>query len=100
MITNDVFLSTLTYLYGSTAIIAGAAYLPQILKLIKAKDRSHSNSITTWLIWVFTSTISLLYAIIVLDDPPFIFVALANTAGCTTIFALIVYNRYYRFKDE
>lgn len=100
MITNDIFLSSLTYLYGSTAIIAGAGYLPQIIKLIRTKDKSLSNSITTWMIWTFTSTVSFLYAIIILKDPPFILVALANMAGCSIIFILVIYNRYFRFRNE
>ncbi len=94
------FETTITWLYQGTAIVTCFAYLPQIIKLIYAKDQTRAISLTTWITWTITSLIALLYSIYVTDDAPFILMASVNLTGCGIITLLAINNRYFRFKDN
>jgi hypothetical protein len=83
------------FLYQGVAIIGGIGYLPQIYKLIISKGISKDISIVTWLIWLSTWIISLLYGILFLDDWRFCLVASVNIAGHLAIIGLTLYNRTF-----
>ena len=93
-----MLLTILPYLYASIALVAIAGYLPQIYKLARSHGDSGDISLLTWLIWLSTWLISLLYGMLILHDVRFCLVAAVNIAGHVAIIGLTFYNRHYRNK--
>ncbi len=81
------------FLYPAVAFVSTIGYIPQIIKLARAKTRVEGISLQSWLTWTATSSISLGYGIFHFKDLMFcmaVGVALASTA---TVAALIWRNR-------
>jgi len=89
--------TALILLFSGNALISLAAYLPQIYRLCIANTRAESISLSSWLMWFYTSVVGLLYGIFILKDALFIMVESVGLACVTTVLTLVVYNRYYRF---
>ncbi|OQW53775.1 MAG: hypothetical protein A4S14_15565 [Proteobacteria bacterium SG_bin9] len=91
------FTTILTYLLGLNGVISICAYTPQIYKLITSTGRSEAVSIMSWLLWLWTGTVALCYAIFVLKDIPLIIVDTIGFIGVVAVLGLTIWNRYYRF---
>lgn len=87
----------ITFLYSAVGVATLIGYIPQIIQLVRVKTKRHMVSIPSWSLWTITSLISLLYAIVVIQDLIFSAVSLVNFAGCFTITGLEIYNRTRRF---
>jgi len=81
-------------LYTATGLIIAIGYIPQTLKLLRTKSTCHDISILTWVIWDYTTIISLLYSMFELNDPKLIAVNAVHTFFITLIIAITLYKRY------
>lgn len=95
---ENIFFTSLPYLYQSVAVIGAIGYLPQIYTLAKAQDDCHDISLATWFIWISTWIISFLYGVFFLNDWRFLMIAGVNITGHIVVIGLTVYNRFYKFK--
>jgi hypothetical protein len=87
----------LTMLLGLNGAISIAAYAPQIYKLVISTGRSEAISIASWLLWLWTNTVSVLYATFVLKNLPLMIVDSIGLLGVVVVLALTLWNRHYRF---
>jgi len=92
-------MSIIDFLYSGIAVIAIIGYTPQIIKLWQSDNDSKDVSILTWLIWMGTWVISLLYGIFELEDLKFCIVAVINLFGHSAVIGLTLRNRN-RFKSS
>lgn len=92
------FMAILPDMYTASAAVITAAYLPQIIRLARAKRASDDLSLLAWWTWGVTATIAVLYGELVLHDWRFNLNAWLNWAGHVAILGLAIYNRYWRFK--
>lgn len=93
-------LDVLSFLYASVGLIALMGFAPQVLNLLRATGQSKAISISTWVMWSYTATVTLLYVLYVNGDTPLIVVSAINCTGHWLILSLVTYNRYFRFRDE
>lgn len=91
--------SLIDWLYATIVIIAVFGYAPQLYKLWYSRSDSTDISIATWLIWLYTWVVSLLYGIIELQDLKFCIVAVINLFGHFGVIGLTIRNRR-RFKTS
>ena len=96
---QSLYFDIILLLYGSVAVVSVVAYVPQIYNLIISTGRSEAVSISSWLLWLFTSGISLLYGLAIIKVLPFIVVSAINFTGVAMILLLTIYNRYFRFNE-
>ncbi|MFK7839705.1 MAG: hypothetical protein AB8B83_05185 [Bdellovibrionales bacterium] len=89
--------SIIDFLYATIVLIAVFGYVPQIYKLWTSNSDGMDISITTWLIWLYTWVVTLLYGMFELDDLKLCIVAIINLFGHVGIIGLTCRNRY-RFK--
>lgn len=68
----------LTIAYLGANVLAEVLYLPQLIKVVRDPEAAKGLSLTTWLGWTFTSTISLLYACFSVRDWPFALMTATN----------------------
>ncbi len=74
------------------SIIFAAAYIPQIIHLIKIKD-STGISISSWLIWLLGAVLLLIYAVHLHDIVFLILTILETAALATTIILAAIYKK-------
>ncbi|NCT40417.1 MAG: hypothetical protein GW778_01990 [Alphaproteobacteria bacterium] len=91
--------SVIDLLYVTIVFIAVFGYVPQIFKLWKSKSDSMDISIATWLIWLYTWVVTLLYGMFELHDLKLCLVAIINLIGHVAIISLTLRNRN-RFKKD
>ncbi len=58
----------ISLLYSTVGFVIGISYLPQVIRLIRSRTRCMEISLSSWMIWNYTATVSLLYSVYVLDD--------------------------------
>lgn len=92
-------MSTLVFLYGLVGVVTCIGYLPQIIKLVQAKDKTNDIALSTWGMWTMTSSITLAYSMLVSSDATFMFVSGVNALGCSCVFLLATYNQLLRFNN-
>jgi len=80
-------------LYSTIVVIAVFGYAPQLWKLWHSKGDGKDISITTWLIWLYTWVVTLLYGWIELADLKLCIVAGINLIGHLAIIGLTYRNR-------
>lgn len=86
----------LSALYFMTTGIIVFSYLPQVWRLLHDRTDSSSISLVSWGLWIYSSTVGILYATIVNGDPLLIFSTSLNAVGCYAVFFLTVFNRYIK----
>lgn len=82
----------ISWLYSTVAIITALAYIPQMIRVARSKTTCHDISIPAWLMWSYTSTVSLLYAAIEMHDLKFSIVMTINAICINTIIAITLYK--------
>ena len=92
-------MSIIDILYSTIVFIAVFGYVPQIYKLWRSDSDSKDVSILTWLIWLYTWVVTLLYGAFELGDLKLCIVAVINLVGHVVIIALTLRNRN-RFKNQ
>ncbi len=85
----------IAFLYSTVGIILVCGYIPQIYTLIRTKSACRAISLKAWLIWEYTSFISLLYSVYVLPD---LKLAIVNAINVTCIALIIGITAYKRWK--
>ncbi len=83
----------LSALYALFGVVFIAAYVPQLCTVWRSRDGAASVSLGTWGMWCMSSTVSLLYAHLVLRDLSYSLVCLGNVAGCYAVTALLLWRR-------
>lgn len=81
------------FLYSTVGIVVAIAYMPQALKLWRSTSPCHDVSLVAWLIWDYTSIVSLLYSIYTLDDFKLSAVNAINVLFITLIICITLYKR-------
>jgi lipid-A-disaccharide synthase-like uncharacterized protein len=79
---------TITMLYTSNGLIFGAAFLPQILALIKDKSGSVSVNLATWGLFSLCSLVTMAYACLHNGDSHFIFCSCVAMIGNVSVLSL------------
>lgn len=81
------------FLYSTVGLVVAVSYLPQVLRLIKAKTQCIEISLTSWMIWNYTSIVSLLYSIFDLADLKLSIVNAINVLFINLIILITLYKR-------
>ena len=89
--------SLVIWLYGITGAIEIAAYTPQVVKLVRVKERGDEISVGMWGLWFLASIIAMFYGVFHLKDVLFSLFSGAHVLGCGLIILLTIYNRNLRF---
>lgn len=89
----------ITIMYGMVGIIATIGYFPQVIKLVKSK-RCDGISVKSWILWTYTSSVSVIYAFYVMSDPTFQFVTGINFVGTVIILCLTIYQTKRTIRAE
>jgi len=69
-------------------VIGLTGYLPQIRKLVKVK-KSNQFSVWTWIVWLFSCALVLIYAISI-KDPVYITLEILDTIFIGVILILVI----------
>lgn len=69
----QIFIKILIIFYGATAIVNIIAYWPTIKDL--SLDKQDTANLMSYILWTFSSGISLLYGIFILQDNLFVFIS-------------------------
>ena len=81
------------FLYPAVAFVSTIGYIPQIIKLARARTRVEGISLQSWLTWTATSSISLGYGVFHLKDMMFCLTVGVSLASTAKVAALIWRNR-------
>lgn len=84
---------TITMLYTSNGLIFGAAFLPQILSLIKDKSGAVTVNLATWGLFTLCSLVTLTYACLHNGDHHFIFCSIIAMIGNFSVLSLAAARR-------
>lgn len=68
----------LTLMYGASGVTAAALYLPQILNYHRNPEARASISLLSWGGWIAIACITILYALLVADNPLIAAIAALN----------------------
>ena len=74
-----------------------AAYMPQIIKLIRTKS-ADDISLTSWLLWIISSSCYLTYILLETPETGIIFAALLNLFFALVISILTAYYQHKKHK--
>ena len=83
---KEVFLHLLAFSYIGVGVLGAIAYWPTIKDLYKYKKPS--ANIASYIIWVFTTGVTLLYSIFILPDLFFFFLSSADFIACAIVLIL------------
>jgi len=89
------FHNSIVFAYAFIGFVSLVAYLPQVISLFKSTGASRDVSIKTWIVWSIDSLVSLLYAIVVLQDLIASLIFLVDTLGGLLIVGLTARNRIH-----
>lgn len=81
-------MDTITMLYSANGLVFGAAFLPQIVTLVRDKSGALAMNLATWALFSACSMITFLYACTHNGDNHFIFCSAIGTFGNTSILLL------------
>jgi hypothetical protein len=85
------------WLYAGNIVVSSAAFVPQVIALVKATGPARSTSLLAWCTWLYTGFIWFLYAVAITGDKLLMLGATFNLVLTFSVVALILYNRYVRF---
>lgn len=87
-------------LYPLVALVSFSGYVPQIIKLIRAKTPMDGISVQSWLTWMSNCCISMGYGFFHLKDLMFVATMATSFCSMTAVVGLVLYNRHLRFRKE
>ncbi|MDE3016210.1 MAG: hypothetical protein KGI29_04725 [Pseudomonadota bacterium] len=87
-------MDTLSALYSLNGLIVGAAFLPQVITLLKDRSGAVAISISSYLIFNVIGLISLAYGVLKLHDALFIFYCVISVVGNLVVLGLAIYRRW------
>ena len=80
-------------LYALFGVIFVAGYVPQVRAVWRSRNGAADVSLGTWGLWCVSSTVSLLYASLVIKDMRYAFVCVGNVAGCYAVTGALLLRR-------
>ncbi len=80
-------------LYTTVGLVVAIGYMPQTLKLLRAKSPCSDISVIAWAIWEYTAIVSLLYSMYELEDLKLSIVNAINVFFITLIIGITLYKR-------
>ncbi len=80
-------------LYSTVGVVVTFGYLPQVYKLLRSQTPCRDISLIAWLIWDYTSIVSLLYSVFDVEDLKLSIVNSINVFFITTIILVTLYKR-------
>jgi len=83
----------ITGAYVFVNAIFGLSYIPQIRSLMKDKSGALAISLVTWGFWGVSSSINVLYSVMILKNTPAIFSAAVMYVGTLTILTMASVKR-------
>ncbi|MGB1698656.1 MAG: PQ-loop domain-containing transporter [Nannocystaceae bacterium] len=90
---SELVTRVLTALYVFTVpAVTTVGYLPQVLKLARTKQ-AEGLSLGSWVLWILSSLVSVLYVSLVVDDLALLVVSVMHLVFCATISAQILWYR-------
>lgn len=72
--------------------VTTVGYVPQVRKLAKTRS-ADGLSLSSWLLWILSSAVSMLYVLVVVHDTALLVVSSMHLAFCTIIAAQILRYR-------
>jgi hypothetical protein len=90
----------LTTLYALSGGACAAAYVPQLISSWRDGSGAESTSLSAYALWTASSTIGLLYSILVNGDVWFVLYESASTAGCSGVLIVTAWRRFGAKKKE
>lgn len=93
-------MDTLTFLYTATGFFTGAAFVPQIIALLK--DRSGAEAVSLSSVFMFTlcSVVVCAYALVNNGDVYFVFGTAVCTVGNIAVFTLAAWRKWRKACQE
>jgi hypothetical protein len=85
-------------LYPLVAFLSLSGYVPQLIKLVRAKIPTDGIALQSWLTWILNNSISLGYGVFHLRDKLFITTVCTSLTSMCAVVGMVVYNRHFRFK--
>lgn len=89
-----------TWLFVLVPVFSTIAWVPQILRLIHSPRLGIGLSVSTWGMWTFTGTVSLLYAIVVVQNNLLILTYAVNALGSAIVLVYAVTARILIRRDQ
>ncbi len=86
--------AVLTALYGLCGVAMIVAYGPQAWSAWQDKEGAQAVSLASWGFWMFSSLVTLLYAVVVVKDLPWTMVSFGNVVGCSAVFSAAAWRRW------
>lgn len=93
-------MDTLTFLYTATGFIFGAAFVPQIITLLRDTSGAAAINLLTAATFTICTAISLAYAIVNNGDVYFMFGTAVCMLGNLTVFVLAALRRWQKAVSE
>lgn len=90
--------SVFVALYPLVALISFSGYVPQIIKLIRAKTPMDGIAVQSWLTWIVNCCISIGYGFFHLKDLMFVCTMATSMTSMIVVVSMVLYNRHLRFK--
>ena len=84
-------------LYPLVAFISFSGYVPQIIKLARAKSPVDGISLQSWCTWIANCIISMGYGFFPLQDLMFVATMGTSMTSMLIVVSLVLYNRHWRF---
>jgi uncharacterized protein with PQ loop repeat len=79
--------------YAVTNSLRVLSYLPQILLLIRTRDRAAAISLTTWSLWTLSHVTMVAYAASIARDALLIAMFAGNAICCVVVIAIVLWKR-------
>ncbi len=92
-------IKAILFIYPLTAMIGMMGFIPQIVSLLRLETVPEGFSLHTWLVWLFTAMVTMLYGLLHLQDTMFSLVAVANFFLNGLVVAIVVY-KYSRYPSR
>jgi hypothetical protein len=69
------------------------AYLPQIVTVLRASDRSEAVSLLTWTFWALANIATTAYSAVILEDFLTMVIFAGNSACCALVVSIVAWKR-------
>jgi len=91
-------MDVLALLYSFSGLVFGAAFIPQVVTLLKDTSGAASFNISTWSIFTLCNLVTLLYAVTHTGDHYFVFCSAIGVIGNLSVLTLGAVRRLHPAK--
>jgi lipid-A-disaccharide synthase-like uncharacterized protein len=89
-----------TIAYNTNGVVLGAAFIPQIISLIRNPAASKSMNLLTWALFSTCALITLLYSMFHNGDGYFVFCSEIGVLGNISVLLLGILRRFQRLDQQ